>query len=261
MSITPTEQRIYRNFYGKKIFSIDECIKFLNGNYRAALIATKNLVSKKYVKKARRGLYCIIPFEQTEEWLVDFAPDKYLIANNLVEGFLSHNTALELHGFSDKKINQIFVCSKNKIPDVNVGDMKFYVIKTKHYFGQEEMMYNGVKILVSDKERTVIDCLRNVNYTSSLEDLLDAIITMKEVDFEKLFDYLQKIDEVSLYGRIGYVMDLLKFKLQTPDWFRHKVAKKLSNRTYYLDMTKKGSSRHVKEWKLMVPDSILKKNY
>lgn len=260
MELTPTEQKIYRHFYSQKIFSIEDTIKFLKNNYRAALVSTKNLVSKKYVKKVRRGLYFIIPFEESGSWYKDFKPNKYLIANSLVEGFLSHCTALELHGVSTKILEKAYVCSSSKIPDVTISPFKFYVIKTKHYFGATEIIHKGVKLNISDKERTIIDCLRNVNYAYSLDDMIISLSKFENIDFEKLFDYLKKINEVSLYSRVGYVMDLLKFKLLTPDWFRSKVTKKLTERTYYLDVTKKGSSRHVKEWKLMVPEIIFKMN-
>lgn len=258
MELTPTEQRIYRHFYNHIIFSLDDCIKFLKNNYRSALVSTKNLVAKKYVKKVRRGLYYIIPFESTGTWNKDFKVDKYLIANNLLDGYVSHQTALELHELTDKKLDKIYICSDHKIPDVKVNPFKFYIIKTKHYFGFKEIDYKGSKIKISDYERTIIDCLRNVNYTAGLEILFDAIAKMEEIDFERLFEYLKKIDEVSLYSRVGYVMDLLKFKIKTPDWFRTKMGKKLTERTYYLDISKKGSSRHVKEWKLMVPDFVFK---
>lgn len=258
MALTPTEQNVYRQFYRQKIFSIDDAIKFLKNNYRASLISTKNLVSKKYVKKVRRGLYYVIPFEKTGRWFEGFEPDKFLIASKLIDGFLSHNSALEIHGVFENPTNEVYICSQTKIPDVKVGQFKYSIIKTKHYFGFIPISYNGKKIFVSDIERTILDCLRNVNYVSSLEDMLKAISKFETIDFEKLFEYLKKVDEVSLYSRVGYVMDLLKFKIKTPDWFRQKVAKKLSERTYYLDSTKKGSSRHVKEWKLMVPEVILK---
>lgn len=261
MIITPTEQKIYRNFYKQKIFSLDEAIKLLKNNYRAALISTKNLVSKKYIKKIRRGLYYIIPYEQTDKWLVNFEPDKILIASKLIDGFISHDSALEIHGVTQKSSNKVYICSQTKIPDVKIDQCEFFVIKTIHYFGFAEVVYKGMKINVSDKERAIIDCLRNVNYSSDLVELIQSISQFKTIDFEVLFEYLKKVDEVSLYSRVGYVMDILKFKLKTPDWFRQRVQKKLTERTYYLDHTKKGSSRHVAEWKLMVPDNILKTDF
>jgi predicted transcriptional regulator of viral defense system len=258
MVLSPTEQRIYRHFYRSKIFSLDDCIKFLKNNYRAALVATKNMVDKKYAIKIRRGLYYIVPYEKTNKWFDSFSPNKFLIAQNLIEGFMSHQTALELYDVTEKKNSKVFICSKNKIPDVSAVDYDFYVIKTKHYFGYAKIDHDGSKVDVSDKERTIIDCLRNINYTSGVEDVLLSISKMEQVDFEKLFEYLKKINEVSLYSRVGFTMDRLKFNLKTPDWFRSKMTKKLNDRTYYLDMTKKGSSRHVREWKLMVPDIVFK---
>ena len=174
MLITPTEQKIYRHFYRKGIFSLEECIKFLNSNYRATLVATKNLVSKKYILKIRRGLYYVIPYSQTNNWFKGFEPNQFIIASCLVkDAFISHNTALEFHGLTDKPISQVYLCSKQKIPDVKLGELNFYIIKTKYYFGFNEDLYKNVIVKVSDIERTIVDCLRNINFTSGLEHLLD----------------------------------------------------------------------------------------
>jgi len=253
MTLTPTEQRVYRNFYSKKVFVLEDVKLFLK-NYRAAIQAVKGLAGKRYVKKAKRGLYCIVPFEQTPDDQDDFVPDKYLVGNNFAKDcFLSHHTALEIHKAVEKCMNKAFITSSNRIPNLNYKRIKYSIIKTKHYFGWEEINYSDNLIRVSDKERTILDCLRNINYTFGFDELKEAIPKLAPIDFEKCLQYLKKINETSLYSRAGFLFDLLRRELSTPDWFLEKVKAGLSKRTYYLDISKKGNSRHIKKWKLMVP--------
>ncbi|NQV09308.1 hypothetical protein HQ529_05650 [Candidatus Woesearchaeota archaeon] len=253
MTLTPTEQRVYKEFYTKKVFVLEDAKLFLK-NYRAAIHAVKGLAEKKYIKKVKRGLYCIIPFEQTPDNNDSFVPDKYLIGDNFMDKcFLSHHSALELYNATEKGMNKVFISSNNRVPNVGYKKVNYNVIKTKHFFGFEDINYNNNLIKISDKERTILDCLRNINYTLGFDELKDAIVKLKPIDFEKCFQYLKKINETSLYSRAGYTFDLLRSELSVPGWFLDKIKSNLTNRTYYLDISKKGSSRHIKEWKLMVP--------
>lgn len=253
MTITPTEQKVYKQFYKTKVFTLNDAKVFLN-NYRKAIHAVKGLAQKRYTKKVKRGLYCIVPFEDAPDIHDSFSPDKYLVGNKFVDNsFLSHHTALELYKVTEKPMNRVFITSNTRIPNLNYKNIKYMIIKTKYYFGFNEVDYSDNLVGVSDKERTILDCLRNINYTHGFDELKVALPKLAPVDFEKCFQYLKKINEKSLYSRAGYVFDLLRREFSTPDWFLDKVKANLTKRTYYLDISKKGSSRHIREWKLMVP--------
>ena len=74
---------------------------------------------------------------------------------------------------------------------------------------------------------------------------------------DKIYNYLSKVNEVSLFARVGYVLEHLKNDFGVTEIFLDKIKENLTNRTYYLDINEKGNSRHVKDWKLMVPDKVL----
>jgi len=251
--ISPTEQKVYKEFYSDKVVVVDDAAKLLN-NYRKAVIALKGLAEKKYAKKIKGGLYAIVPFELAPDTQDGFVPDKILVANKFTRNcFLSHHTALEVYGAADKGMYNGFVTTNNRVPALMYKGVKYICIKTLHYFGATEAEYNGTKVTVSDKERTILDCLRNINYSYGFDEIKRAIPKLAPFDFEKMHSYLKKIDEVSLYSRTGYTFSLLRVEANVPEWFLDKCRSGLSNRTYYLDLSKKGSSKHVREWRLMVP--------
>lgn len=251
MILTPTEQRVYRYFYNKKICSLNE-VNSVVKNYRTAIHVAKGLVNKKYTQKIKGGLYFVLPYEATPDTLNEFQPDKYLIGSRIVKGFLSHHTALELYNAASPDFNKVFITSNIRIPNLSHKDINYLCIKTKHYFGFKELNYENQNILVSDKERTCLDCIRNLDYTSGLNEIFTAIPKLAPLDFNLMFQYLRKIDEQSLYARTGYIFEHLKNEIMTPNWFLDKLKSYIKNKTYYLD-NKLGNSKHVREWRLMVP--------
>ena len=253
MGISPTEQKVYKEFYRTKVALVEDAKAFL-GDYRKAVLALNGLAEKKYAKKIKRGLYAIVPFENAPDVQENFVPNKILVANKFTSNsFLSHHTALEVHGAADKEMYVNFITTSNRVPSLTYKGMKYFCIKTLHFFGNEEKDFLDNRINVSDKERTIIDCLRNLNYSYGFDEIKRAVPKLAPFDFEKIFSYMKKINEVSLFSRVGYTFSLLRAEAATPDWFIEKCKGELTNRTYYLDNTKKGSSKHVKEWKLMVP--------
>ena len=249
MILTPTEQRVYRYFYNKKVFSLDE-VNSVVKNYRTAIHVAKGLFSKRYCQRIKGGLYFVVPFETSPDTLNEFKPDKYLIGSRL-KGFLSHHTALELYNAASHDFNKVFVTSDIRIPNLMHKDVNYLCIKTKHYFGFKEINYNNQNILISDKERTVLDCIRNLNYTNGLNEILNAIPKLAPLNFELMFQYLKKIDEQSLFAKTGYIFEYLKNEISTPNWFLDKLKGYIKNKTYYLDNNV--NSKHVREWRLMVP--------
>ncbi len=253
MGISPTEQKVYREFYKTKVLTVNDVSSYLN-NYRKAVLALNGLAEKQYAKKIKRGLYAIIPFESTPDMQDSFSPDKILVANKFTENsFLSHHTALEVYGAADREMHVAFITTTNRVPSIVNKGIKYVCIKTLHFFGNQEYDYHDSKIIISDKERTILDCLRNINYTLGFDELKRNIPKLCPLDYEKMFAYMKKINEVSLYSRVGYTFSVLKYEAQVPDWFLDKCKSNLTERTYYLDITRKGSSKHVRDWKLMVP--------
>lgn len=249
MILTPSEQRVYRYFYNKKVFTLDEANSFVK-NYRTAIHVVRGLARKGYTQRVKGGLYHVIPFEKTPDQLNEFQPDKYLIASKF-NGFISHRTALELYNAAEP-VNKVFITSWQRLPNLKHKDVDYSCIKTKHYFGYKEINYEGHSIKVSDKERAILDCIRDLR-SITIEELFNSITKLKSINFENLYLYLRKINEASLFARTGFVFDHLKHEVETPVWFLNKLKGNLSNKTYYLDPNKIGVSKHVKEWRLMVP--------
>lgn len=251
MTLTPLEQKVYHAMYDREVFRSKDVRSILK-NYWTSAAIIKRLHKKEYIERIKRGLYAIVPLQFIGK---EYTPDRILIADSVMRPyFLSHHTALEVHGVAQSYFNTVFISSKKRFQSFEHKGAKFVCVVTKDFFGIEKKLYLHRKVCVSDPERTILDCIRKLDYVGGLEELIKSITTFPLLDYDKLYKYLVKFDENSLFHRTGYLMDILKDDLRVSDRFLHKVRKKLGQRTYYLETGKKGM--YVREWNIIVPKNI-----
>jgi len=251
MTLTPLEQKVYHALYEQEVFrnrDIEQVLK----NYWTSAAIIKRLHKKGYVERIRKGLYAIVPIQSVGK---EYIPERILVADKIIEPyFLSHHTALEVHGVAQSYFNTVFVSSKKRFQSFEYKGTKFTCIVTKDFFGTGKKLYLHRKVCVSNPERTILDCIRRPDYAGGLEELIKSIASFPMLDYNRLYNYLLRFDEKSLFHRTGYLMNLLKDELRVPDRFLDRIRKKLGQRTYYLEMGKKGV--YVREWNVIAPKNI-----
>ena len=251
MTLTPLEQKVYHALYGQEVFRSRDVEPVLK-NYWTSAAIIKRLHKKGYVKRIRRGLYAIVPIQSVGK---EYTPERILVADRVIEPyFLSHHTALEVHGVAQSYFNTVFISSKKRFQSFEYKGTRFVCVVTKDFFGIEKKLYLHRKVCVSDPERSILDCIRRLDYVGGLEELIKSITAFPLLDYDRLYRYLIKFDEKSLFHRTGYLMDLLKDDLRVPDGFLDRARKKLGQRTYYLERGRKGV--YVREWNIIVPKNI-----
>ncbi len=251
ISASPLEQKVYFSFYEKQIFGTPEIYKIIPNRKTARQILFR-LKNKGFVTRIRRGLFAIVPAQ-----LIGKEPsvDKVLLASKLTKPyFLSHHTALEIHGVAQSYHNTVYISTGKILQSFDFQNISYRFINTKYLFGTENISRGTLKIKISDRERTILDCIRNVNNTGGIEELIKSISAFPAIDYNKLHKYLALFNEKSLYHRTGYIFNMLKDELNVPRAFTNCIRKKLSKRTYYLVAKKKGV--YIKEWNIIAPKNI-----
>jgi predicted transcriptional regulator of viral defense system len=146
----------------------------------------QRMTSKGLIERAAHGLYVS----------VDIIPDPFFVAQfRCPKGVFSHETALFLHDLSDRDPLRLMMTipagwNSKMLPDENI--VFFYNTPKKMAYGIcETETPSGVKVKAFDAERTLCDCLRNVDKLDR-----DLVITAvkryakrKEKDSAKLLEY------------------------------------------------------------------------
>ncbi len=249
-ALSPTEQKIYSELYSERVVTTEDVKNILKNDQRAADYMN-NLRKKGYFKQIRKGLYAIASPDMVKE--DDFRPDKFLIASKLKdEYYISHHTALEIHGLAQTVHNRVYITSKKPGRSFTYKNIEYNILTTKHYFGMEKRQHMNSSISVSDRERTILDCIRNLKYAGGLEEVMKSYENLPSIRWDDLLDYLERINEKSLYQKTGFVLD--KLDQTIPDDIQEKFLSKVGKKTYYLDKDKE--SFYVEKWNLMVPKRL-----
>lgn len=246
-SLSPTEQRIYSELYSERVVTTKDVRETLEEEKMATEYIT-NLRKKGFFKRIRKGLYAIAPPDMVNQ--DEIKPDKFLVANKIKdEYYLSHHSALEFHGLAQSIHNRVYITSKTSGRSFTYSGIEYKMITTKHFFGVEKTYHLNSIITVSDREKTILDCIRNPKYAGGWEELVKSLEKIPSIDKETLWIYLQRIDEKSLYQKTGFVLE--NIDLKNFEEISDKLLSEVGKRTYYIDKEK--DSQYVKRWNLMVP--------
>jgi len=247
-SLSPTEQMLYSKLYPKRVITTMDVFRFLKDKHKSADYLT-NLREKGFVQRIRRGVYAILPPDAVGG---SFLPDKFLIAGKLRDRYyVSHHSALELHGVAESTFSVVYISSPSYQSPFTYQGITYKIVTTKHFFGMKKIQYKGEKLLVSDLEKTVLDCIRRIKYAGGLEELMKSLSNIPHLDYNKLWRYLKKIDEKALYHKTGFILETLK---RTPESFLNRIKGGMGKRVCYLYGEK--NCVYNREWNLMVPKNL-----
>ena len=240
---------LYFELLKKPVFSIADAEQFYKTK-ESARTAVKRLISQGLVKKIRNNLYTCISGETDAP-----VANKYQIASAITEtACVSHHTALEYYGFSDQVIYDVYVASESAFHSFEFDGYTYICVKSKLKDGIETVQYSG-GIRITDRERTLIDCLKDMDRIGGMEETLAAVSMMNRLNEKKLLFYLDKYDNQFLFQKAGYLLQPFSKPLGlSEDFFRACKAKIGRSRRYLTKDFMQGS--YVKEWQLIVPDSL-----
>lgn len=248
-SLSPTEQELYSRLYSERVINTGDVKAILGGGHKSVDYITR-LREKGYLQKIRRGLYGVVPPNLVGR---EFKPDKFLIAGKTrSEYYISHHSALELHGLAQSVHNTVLITTRSQSDSFSHQSITYKFVTTDHFFGFEKMTHQGVKINVSDRERTFLDCVRRIKYAGGLEELMKSLNNLPSLDWGKLENYLERFDEKKLYQKAGFILESLD--LQAPERTLSEMRGKIGDRPYYLEKGRESSFN--KRWNLMIPKNF-----
>lgn len=238
-----------------RMLTVEE-VKEITVNYSTARTTLSRLVRKGYVLRARKGIYVAVPPEQVGG---RHEVDRYILASKVTGngGVLAYHTALELHGVAQSYFNTVYCFTRRSPFCFDFQDLEYKLLRPGKLFGVARVTHEGVELNATDRERTILDCIRRPDYCGGIEELLKSIGAFHTVDVSILGKYLKQFGELSLIQRSGFVLSLFKEGLRVPDGFLDQLKHRVGRKAYYLvPSTASGSGRLVKEWNVIVPRNI-----
>jgi predicted transcriptional regulator of viral defense system len=246
--------KLYQAFYKEKVFNFSEVVKkFREDKYSEGYLRKRlnDLLRAGYLGSVgARGLYYIIPQGSSRE---EFVPDKFLIGAKLSPGgIIGYHSALELHGASYSSYNSVYIITQKYFRPFKFQGIKYQAIKGDVSFGIETILREGLKVWVTDRERTIIEGINGLKCVGGLEEYFKSVELFPSIDFDQAIIYLKRFNKKILYAKIGFLLSYFEKRWSFPENCKKEIKAHLGTRKNYLS-DKREKARLDKEWKLMIP--------
>ncbi|MGO6948240.1 transcriptional regulator [Rhizobium johnstonii] len=238
----------------RTIFSLDDAVRILGGTKKAVSNLLSKAQQRGVVTRLRRGTYILVPFELGSESV--YAGDPWLVADRLFEDkqrYLSHGTAMAIHGMTQQPQILVTITVADRYPETIFAqgtEIRVTGLPISQFFGIGRKWLEHGYVMVSDVERTIVDCLRRPDLCGGFSEIAAGTWMVKEkVKTKKLVDYALQIKTKAVVNRTGFLMASCDLG-DEEDMQRLRSA--LTDTYHLLDPTMPDDGRFNSRWRLRV---------
>lgn len=197
-----------------KIFSIDQMYQKTRIDKNTLKVMLTRLEKRGYIERIEKGKYMIIPFESEKG---KYTLHEFVIGSYLVEpSAISYWSALNYYGMTEQIPKTVFLqtSARRKRSLINIFGVNYRIvrIKEKKIFGLRKEWIEETPINITDREKTIVDCLDKPRYSGGVIEIAKALKT-NSLDYQRLSEYALRIGNYAVVRRLGYLSDQMGLKL------------------------------------------------
>lgn len=213
------------------------------------------LKKKKILMPIKRGIYVFSPLEAgpagtgVDELLI---PPLFFPKNNY---YIGYSTMFNYYGFTEQLFQTVYVLNTSmRMEKIICGiSYKFLKVPENRMYGLEVIKVRDADVIVSSKERTLIDLLyfnKPVGGISGAVQALKQIIEEKKCNISKLVEYAACFPNITTRKRIGVMLD----NLGVADALLNPLIKSVK-KTAISSLNRSRKGKLNKKWRAIVNDS------
>ncbi len=210
-SLSPQESRIVLTLteQGRREISRQEIIGLLGVSTKAADHVIKSLCRKGWLKRASWGKYLLIEPNQGPEALGE--SNLLALASRIAQPYyIGFGTAATHYGLTTQHRDVIWLVTPMHLRDRWIGEARVRIVNPvkRKFFGFGPIDVLGYKTVISDIEKTVIDCIDRPELAGGVGEAAYILATAsRRLDWGKAIDYLERIGSSPLIRRFGWLVD------------------------------------------------------
>ena len=226
-------------------FTFADALKISNLSTKSVQKVLYRLQQRGAIERIEKGKYLIIPLGAEKG---KYTLHEFVIGSLLVEPYsIAYWSALNYYGLTEQIPTTVFIQTIARKFNTNpkVFGVQYKVVKVKESkcFGIRKEWIEETQINITDKEKTIIDCLDKPQYVGGILEVAKALKNNK-FNRKKLENYAQRIGNSGVIRRLGYLCELLNIKIKLP---------KLNTRNYLLlDPTMPEKGLKSAKWRLII---------
>lgn len=202
----------------KNVFSFEEATVILKADNKQVKKLLHDLAKRGWLRRIEKGKYFLVPL--TVDATKPYTINQFLIASKLVHPYyIGFWNMLHYYGYTEQLVNTIFVVSPKKKKNLSLLGINYKFVKTheKKMFGLAEIKVNDMAVQVSDREKTLLDCLDHPEYCGGITEAVKGIWNARnEIDAVKLLNYAKKMRNSAVIKRLGYLLGILEMDKKIP---------------------------------------------
>ncbi len=213
-TLSPQESRVVLALAEQKRREVGrpEIIKLLGVTTKAADNVIESLRRKGWLERASWGKYLVIPPDEGPDALGE--TNLLALASRIADPYyVGYGSAAAHYGLTTQHRRVVVVVTPAHLRGRRVGEGRVRVVNPKpaKFFGFAPVDVFGYKIMMSDREKTAIDCIDRPALAGGVGEAAQILAAAsRRLDWVKAAEYLKRIDSTALVRRFGWVMDHVK---------------------------------------------------
>ena len=200
-----------------QVFSFDQLYQKTRIKKEILWVILSRLENQGFIERIEKGKYLIIPLsgEKGKYTLHEFVIGSYLVKPYAI----SYWSALHFYGFTEQIPSTVFVqtTARKKKSLLEIFGVKYRIVRVKQekFYGLRKEWIEETPVNITDKEKTIIDCLDKPKYAGGIIEVAKALKT-GSLNYQQLNTYALQIDNYSVVRRLGYLCERMDIDLGLP---------------------------------------------
>ncbi|MDR2616711.1 MAG: hypothetical protein LBC22_02730 [Endomicrobium sp.] len=202
-----------------KIINNQELDRYLPKNYKYKNIFISNLIKKKVLSPIKKGVYMFVPIETLSSGTI---VNPYLLPKIYypkIQYYIGYFNMFNHYGLTEQIPKTTYVINPSVSGKKNISKFQFQFIKVKkeYIYGLGELNTRDGKVIVSDKERTMVDFIDKWNFQEAKTKIREILLN-KQCNVKNFIDYAVAFPKIRTRKIIGVILDYagISIKLSKP---------------------------------------------
>ena len=246
IQLSHLEQTIYyaAQRHGTNLLDADAVTRVTTVSRPHAVNLLASMALKGALYRVGRGRYAVIPPSVLHE-RKSYVTDPHLVIDELTRAdgigdryYVAYQSAASIHGAAQQLpfVLQVALPMQHRPVQVGQGRIQFVRIQPQKLFGFRRMRYQEVPLNVSDREKTLLDCLERFDLCGGVGEVARTGSTLLEgIQTDTLLDYLDRMGNQALTQRLGLILERLSSVQQVDQDLIDGIARRAGLHTYLLD--------------------------
>jgi predicted transcriptional regulator of viral defense system len=213
----------------------------------------------------RKGLYTVLSVKDTPK---NFVVDPFLLASKLAKNaILGYHTALQFYGRAYSLSQLFLIITTEKLRPFQFRSQTFKSVKTpcrlvlmqQEHYGVNTEERQGIPILVTSLERTLVDLMDRPDLGGGWEEVWRSLESVEYFKLDKIVEYVLLLNKATLTAKIGFYLEQHQEVLMVTESYLQTLQQHIPKQPHYMEKKTKGV--FTKRWNLIVPQTIIEKTW